>query len=385
MRSHVRYLLLVFSLCCGLIPVQCASAAILLSEAGEFNYGLTLDPHGPSLIEAVELTTRLQPDWLLVEFDWNAWQPVAQTAYDWQPLDQILHNPSLKDISICLRIFHAPHWALTPSGPDLTATSQLLNTLLERYAGQIHAIELFPRANTRQGWGASPSPQHYLSLLQHVQHTIETHTPGLRIAAGGLLVVPISGPDQINDLEYLQGLYQAGIKESAVALSFQFLNLESDPLQISPDPNAIVLRHIDAIHQVMLQNDDPAGLVWITALSLQPGAPAPTHLAHLSNACAILRSRLYVELLIPAGINTTSSSRHAPVLLLNPSPLSQLFTEELHALITGNRQSSPMAVSSRQKSTYSLSKEEKTDESNPLQSFFSDLFVFSRGWFNHRP
>jgi hypothetical protein len=74
MRTSFRSFLLLFLMTFSLLPVQQVSAHSL-SYAGEFSYAMNINPLGNSVSNALTQARNLNPDWLMVDFDWNVWFP----------------------------------------------------------------------------------------------------------------------------------------------------------------------------------------------------------------------------------------------------------------------------------------------------------------------
>ena len=378
MRTSSRCFILFLVLMFTFLPRQQVSANPV-SYAGEFSYAVNINPLGNSITTVLTQARNLNPDWLMVDFDWNVWFPSSDSVQSFQTLDTVMQFAEDNRISVCIRILNPPQWALTSSGPDHNSTIDLIHFMENRYPGSLKAVEVFPGANTTQGWGAAPSAQAYADLLEIVQKSFIQEEINLKLIAGGLVTVP--SPDQIttiSDISFLEGLYAAGLNSLNVTLSLQLLDLAPDLLQASQNNNDPVLLHIDAIQNVMILNNDEAGPVWVTALSYQSGQLQSP--ANLSDTCALLRSRLFVELISPVALNPISSS---PGMMSISDENGSAGT--MQQLIADNQSQINSPITVRSKNLQSISKEEITYESSPLQSFFSRLFGLSRSWFSNSP
>ena len=384
MTIRIRVSILLLLLCLGLIPVQSVQAHRGTRLFRDFAYGVSINPLSPPIDNALHLAANLNPDWLLVAFDWQLWFPTQHTAPNWQPLDETLRFADQHNLAICLRISNAPAWALNANGPDQQATIALLHLLLDRYPASIQAIELFPGANSTQGWGAMPSARAYQELTLAIDNSLKLSAPNLTLVAGGLILGEGQNtPDQINGFDFLQELYAAGIKNTNAVLSLQLINLNKDPFQLAGEENEPVLRHIDAVRQIMLQNQHEEGLVWITALSIQDKEESADRINNLATTCSMLRSRLFIGTIVPAALNTLPSASPSPALLEAGAEDQLLFTT-LNSLITSNRQQNPSPAVSRQKETPGSSKEIYVhDQPNPFQHLLARLSALSCAWFGH--
>lgn len=378
MRTSFRCFILLLLVTLTLLPAQQVSAHPV-SYAGEFSYAMNINPLGKTVSNALTQARNLTPDWLMVDFDWNLWFPSSDSVQSFQPLDAVMQFAEDNRIAVCIRILNPPQWALTGSGPDHASTIDLVLFLQQLYPNSMKAVEIFPGANTMQGWGADPSPQAYVDLLETVQQILVENEINLLVVAGGLVTVP--SPDQItniSDISFLEGLYIAGFSSLHAILSLQLLDLSPDLFQTSQDTNDPVLLHIDAIQNVMLLNDDEAGPVWITAISYKSEQPQDN--TALFDTCTLLRSRLFVGLISPVALNPVNS---APG-MMNISD-GDGSAETMRQLIFDNHTqvSSPIVAGS--KNLQSIRKEETIYESHPFRSIFTRLFGFGYSWFGYRP
>ena len=378
MRTSFRCFILLLLVTLTLLPAQQVSAHPV-SYAGEFSYAMNINPLGKTVSNALTQARNLSPDWLMVDFDWNLWFPSSDSVQSFQPLDAIMQFAEDNRIAVCIRILNPPQWALAGSGPDHASTMDLVLFLQQLYPNSMKAVEIFPGANTMQGWGAVPSPQAYVDLLETVQQILVENEINLMVVAGGLVTVP--SPDQItniSDISFLEGLYSAGFNSLHAILSLQLLDLSPDLFQTSQDTNDPVLLHIDAIQNVLLLNDDEAGPVWITAISYKSEQPQDNKA--LFDTCTLLRSRLFVGLISPVALNPVNS---APG-MMNISDRDGS-AETMQQLIFDNHTqiSSPIVAGS--KNLQSIRKEETIYESHPFRSIFARLFGFGYSWFGYRP
>lgn len=378
MTTSSRCFILLLVLTFSLLPTQQVNANSH-SYAGEFSYAVNINPLENSVANALIQARNLNLDWLMVDFDWNTWFPSSDAVQNFQALDTLMQFAEDNRIAVCVRILNPPQWALSASGPDHNSSIDLIHFLMNRYPSSMKAVEVFPGANTTKGWGAAPSAQAYVDLLDSVQQSLIHEELNLTLLAGGLLTV--AAPDQIttiSDISFLEELYAAGLNSLNVTLSLQLLDLAPELLQASQNNNDPVLLHIDAIQNMMALNSDEAGPVWITAISYRNG-PVQSPAA-LSDTCALLRSRLFVGLISPIALTPVSS---APGMM----SISDMdgSADTMQQLIADNHSEIRSPITARSKNLQSISKEDTIYESRPLQSFFSHLFGLSRSWFGDSP
>ncbi|MCI0519338.1 MAG: hypothetical protein L0Z70_03680 [Chloroflexi bacterium] len=293
---HFLILALIFvTLAAGWIPARAQSG---LPDSPEFGYGARLDPLGLEVELALNAASGVGLEWLGVDFDWARLWPDASGAPDLQRLDTMLTLAHERQLQVSLSITHPPAWAIGERGPDAQKTAGLVMLLAARYAGQLAALELFPAANTAQGWGAPADPQAYAEILHVAQAALTQSGGGPLLAAGGL--VPLSAtaqPGDMDDLQFLQSLYTAGATPSMPVVSLRLAPVYGEAMTAPGPGNHNVLRHYEEARLVMLTNGHADGLIWITGFAW-PQEPAYSDPASqalwLSQAYPLMKSQLYL-------------------------------------------------------------------------------------------
>jgi hypothetical protein len=194
---------------------------------------------------------------------------------------------------------------MTPNGPDANLTAGVAASLARLFPDSLKAIELFPGANTQQGWGVEPDPVAYLQLIQSTQAALSTIQPTVWVVAGGLTPLAANAPSgDMPDTSFLEALYIANGRDSLPIISLRLPLLTGEPLA-APRVEAgyATLRHFETIREVMLNSNHRQGLLWITGLSWPNGQGQPTDILYadqqqqeqwISQAYRMLKSQLYV-------------------------------------------------------------------------------------------
>lgn len=249
----------------GQLPAQAiALAARGLPDSAEFGFGVRLDPWGKDVELALKATASMQLDWVGIDFDWaRLWADQGQSA-DLAPLTETLKQLQQHGTAVMLSITHAPAWAMTPSGPDPAATAQMVSLLISLAPGAVKAVEIFPGANTVQGWGVPPHPTNYAEVLKHCIAGLQEVDSQVTLIAGGLIPNPIYGMD---DLIFLHGLYEAINPAYLPVISLRLVGLSGEAMAFPGNNQPAVLRHYEQVRQEMLENQHTNGLIWITGFS----------------------------------------------------------------------------------------------------------------------
>jgi len=304
-------------------PVQSAKG---VPGSPEFGYGVWLYLDGGQLDAALQQIPDLNPDWVAIEIPWSVYYPAEASTPDYTALDETMQILEQSPAAIMFSITRPPAWAVGAQGPDATKSTTFIRSLLERYPQQIEAVELFPAANTSSGWGAPPASQAYMNFYRNVAPQLVALNPALVVAMGGL--TPLSPeqlasptPATIDDLVYLQGLYDAGIAATPAVISVRLDANTGDAMTPPDGAERRYLRHYEEIRQVMLKNNHAGGKLWVTRLAFPDGKLRAEDQVYrdeqnqaiwLFKAFTQLRSQLYVGVTFLQSMNPAAAGNGAP-------------------------------------------------------------------------
>jgi len=154
-------------------------------------------------------------------------------------------------------------------------------------------------------------------LFLSVNDLLAQADSSILLIAGGLRPLSSSSPGtDWNDLDFLRGLYAAGAKDWMPVLSIQFSQLTGSPLQTSSD-SGIILRHYEAIRQVMIDFDHANSLLWVTRINAPDGTIVSDDKQYsnrqhqtewLQQALIQVRSQLYMGVVIAHNLNPAESN-----------------------------------------------------------------------------
>lgn len=308
-----------FGLVCLLLITQVLNHVPYVNAArgapgkAEFGIGAILYPQGPLVKEALAMAVDLNLDWMKVPVYWDFYQPNSGEPPWFDTLDVPMEFAARNHIAVLLSVTRAPQWARSSQGPDPEETARFVLELVRRYPQAVQAVELFPGANTRAGWGGKPDAAAYFSLFSRVNAQIKGASQPVILVAAGLQPLRIPAPTgDIDDLEFLKELYQQGALQEMPVISMQYKELTGDPLVYPDGSEHRVFRHYEEVRRVMIENHHKNGLIWITHLSLPSGTisiPDSTYhdinaqTSWLSQAYIQTRSQLYVGVTIGQSLN----------------------------------------------------------------------------------
>jgi len=292
------------------LPTTAKAQDGLPGEPG-FGYGACLDLEGYHFETAIQIADQYGVDWLTIDFDWADYWPNADVSPNWEALDKVMEQIEDTQLAVMISITHPPDWALDSAGPNGAWTSELALRLARRYPGKLLALEIFPAANTPQGWSATPNPQAYADLLRMVHSKLANEGFHDTLIAAG--IDPSSGKAEA--LDFLLDLYNAGGTDLSPVISLRLPALEHNP--ITP-PSAVsdhTLRFYEEARRVMLDNGHQNDLLWITRFDWSPGgsSDADEQAIWLQQAYLRMRSQLYIGVASFYCLNDPST----PVALLS--------------------------------------------------------------------
>jgi hypothetical protein len=268
---------------------------------------------------ALKAADSIGMDWIGMDFDWARLWPNRENDPELETLDMIMRKARRYELATLISITNPPGWAITANGPDKIATTQLVQLLAQRYQQNTLSIELFPGANTYQGWGAEPDPVAYATLLKSSWKALQSINSQALLVAGGLKPISASrSKGAMDDLEFLSGLYQAGAEGYMPVVSLRFPQLSADLLADKPAGSAQFLRHYEAIRKTMIRFDHSSGMLWITGYTcpMQALSSPGEQSAWINQSYQLLRSQLYIGAAFLNGLNPPTQNPETDQLYL---------------------------------------------------------------------
>ena len=321
----------------GTAPARAASG---LPDSAEFGYGVHIDAWGQQVDSALKAVSAIGINWIALDFDWERHWPERSAALNLAELDKIMAFARENELNVLLSLTHAPAWVITTHGPDPELTAGLVAQLARLYPDVLLAVELFPSANTYDGWGSAPDPAAYARLIKTTAESLQAANRSTVLVAAGLRPVdPDRSTRDLNDLEFLAGLYRAGVGAYFPIVGVRLLDTSNDPLSAPDEDNPFVLRHYEAVRKVMLENEHSAGLIWITGFTW----PESMNTAATHTAKSTLEARNHQEASQTQWFNQAFQMMKSQLYIgaafydcLNPPAHDQLSVSSSSCLIQGD-------------------------------------------------
>lgn len=207
----------------------------------------------------------------IVEFFPWAYIEGTEDRYDWTTADLIIDLARNEGLHVIARLGLVPEWAR--SRGENSAEFTTFNTLPEaaypdfaefvadfagRYAGVVDEVIIWNEPNLAFEWGyQSVDPAGYARLLQAVYAPAHEANPNVIILAAGLAptLEPAGSAAGLNDITYLEQLYEAGARDSFDALAIHTYGFTL-PYDDAPAFDRLNFRRAELLREVMVAYGD---------------------------------------------------------------------------------------------------------------------------------
>jgi polysaccharide biosynthesis protein PslG len=239
---------------------------------------------------SLELLHAAGVTWIRQELPWEQIEPVAKGATTdpnfggstWTKFDDIVDRASALGMHVLLRLDTSPRWALQTGAPDGLAPPtdyadyfDFVGQVAARYRGRVAAYQVWNEPNLNSEWGRQPpDAAAYAELLRGASARIRAADPGAAVVMAALAPTLTDNADALNELIYLQQLYDAGVKGSFDVLALQAYGLRGGPDDPRTGPDDVTFSRPTVVRQVMERNGDAATPVWATEMGWNVNPPS---------------------------------------------------------------------------------------------------------------
>ncbi len=210
-------------------------------DVQEFELGTQVQVSYDLMEDWVNVTAdQLGVDWAKMQVRWENMEP-ADGDYDWYETDLYIPAMAEKGVKVLVSVVTAPAWAreqgvdTSRHGPpaDPAQYAEFVTALLERYPGQIHAVEVWNEQNLDREWTSvnGLSAENYISLLSATNDAVKAVDPGVIVVSGALSPTGLSdGVRAWDDFVYLDQMIAAGLLDNA-----DCIGVHHNGINVSPD------------------------------------------------------------------------------------------------------------------------------------------------------
>jgi hypothetical protein len=238
----------------------------------------------------LELLREAGVGWIRQEMPWEQIEPVAkgQTTdpkfgdSTWVKFDDIVNRANIAGLKIILRVDTSPRWALPPDAVDglsppvkYTDYWDFVAEVATRYRGRVAAYQVWNEPNLNSEWGRQPPDAvAYVRLLRGASERIRTIDPSAKVLMAALAPTLTENADALNDLVYLQQLYNAGVRGTVDVLAVQAYGLQGGPDDPRIGRSDVTFSRPTLVRQLMERNGDGATPIWATELGWNVNPPS---------------------------------------------------------------------------------------------------------------
>ena len=167
----------------------------------------------------LQMVREMGAPWIVEYFPWSYIEPELG-RFDWRHADLVVDHARRQGLTIIARLGLVPPWArpdesintyLAEEGFDQFA--QHVSIFVGRYRGSLSHIIIWNEPNLSLEWGYRlVDPEGYVRLLQVAYRAAKEAEPNVVVLAGALAptLAPVGSEEGMNDLLYLQRMYDAG-------------------------------------------------------------------------------------------------------------------------------------------------------------------------------
>ncbi len=215
--------------------------------------------------------------WAEIESQPGQYRDVNSGRDSFEKYDFIVDQLHGAGIGILARVDTIPRWARRPGddlerwdkGPprDFDNYADFVAVLAARYRGKIAHFQVWNEPNLEGEWGGGPiDPALYGRLLQATYPKVKAANPEALIVTAGLAQTDQDGvtTNNMNELRFIQGLYDAGARDSFDILSVMAYGIGASPEDRRVDPLRINFSRIVQTRELMVRNGDAAKPVWVS-------------------------------------------------------------------------------------------------------------------------
>lgn len=265
------------------------------------NTFLDLEPDPAVRRRSLELVRQAGIRWVRQELRWEEIEPLGPGQHvdpkfgtsTWEKYDQMVELAGELGLELILRLDTSPPWARDPRSPDgrapprdLVEWERFVGLVAERYRGRVRHYQVWNEPNLHIEWGGQPvDPAGYVRLLRAAHRALKGVDPGAVVLAAALAPTRDERPEALNELLYLQRMYEAGAAAFFDVLSANAYGLRSGPDDRRLDFDDVNFSRPVRLREVMVRNGDLAKPIWASEMgwnAAPPELPAPNDYGSVS-------------------------------------------------------------------------------------------------------
>ena len=234
---------------------------------------------------SLEMVREMGADAVVEFFPWAYYEPTPG-SFDWNQPDRIFAHAQNQGLRVIARLGMVPAWARpapqssglfgTPQGDHTTLNyldedhyadfARYVGAFVARYGPALDGVIIWNEPNLTFEWGyRQVSPADYAELLRQSYAAAKIANPDVPVMAAPMAptLEPEGSPWGMNDLLYLERLYEAGAAVSFDALAVHTYGF-TDPATAPPGPEHLNFRRIELVQAIMDRFGDGEKPIYVT-------------------------------------------------------------------------------------------------------------------------
>jgi hypothetical protein len=224
----------------------------------------------------LQMVREMGSPWIVEYFPWPYIEP-EEGRFNWGHSDAVIEHAENQGLTVIARLGWVPGWARPkPSEQETTHTyldaehytdfANFVTAFVARYRGRVDHIIVWNEPNLSFEWGYRPvDPEGYATMLRMVYSRAHAADPDVIVLAGALAptLEPEGSAAGLNDVAYLERMYQAGAADCFDALAVHAYGLTFPPDEL-PAPDVINFRRVELLRETMVAHGDGGKQIYVT-------------------------------------------------------------------------------------------------------------------------
>ncbi len=233
---------------------------------------LTDEVEESKIARTLQMVREMGAPWVVEYFPWAYIEP-AKGRYEWTHADMVVDYAHVEGLTLVARLDYVPDWARPPDTNTRYLSPERYNdfgdfvfAFVSHYRERIRYYIIWNEPNLAAEWGyRAVNPAEYADLLRVAYTRAKQADPEAQILAAGLAptLEPPGSASGLNDLDFLQGMYDAGAQSVFDILAVHAYGWQEPP-DAAPSVDRINWRRTELIRQIMERNGDANKPLMIT-------------------------------------------------------------------------------------------------------------------------
>jgi len=255
------------------------------APASHLDYGIHMfiTDHPATTERDLGMATAASFHWQKSLFRWRDIEGAGRGVFDWTDSDRVVRASRAAGLNVLARLDFEPMWARNDeaiNGPPDNYQDYwaFVSAFVSRYRhdsaiGRVTAIEVWNEPNLDREWGnqtiSASSAADYVRLLGGAYQAAHAADPDVTVVSAGLSPNGVTDGHSADDLQYLQWMYDAGLRGKFDVFGAHANTQAPDVatalglLKDFPHPS-FYFRRVEQLRQVMVERGDGAKQIWLT-------------------------------------------------------------------------------------------------------------------------